>query len=450
MSNKSRNTELALAALCALTLALGGCHHSDAYANNAKASSGNTATERVTAAKPARKTLRLETTQPAWIEPFEESPLFARVAGYVDKVHVDIGDPVKKDQSLVTLSVPELRDDVAQKEASVGQAEAEVKQANANVEAFKAAAQSASARIAEAQADIGRSGGEYQRSTSEYERMKKLAGSGSVSERLVDEAQNQRQSAEAGRDAAQAGVQSAQAVAKEAQAKVTKAEADRVAAEAHLKLARADLARAKTMYEYGEIKSPFDGVVTERLINRGHFVQPATGNSAKPLLVVANQKTVRVFMDVPELEAGFVDVGDQVTLRIQALPGKDLHAAVTRTSWTLNNENRSLRTEVDLTNEQLKLRPGMYASATILLEQRENVLALPVTAIVRDGSQAFCWCVESGKTVRHNVELGLRSGPEVELLSGIDDKCTVAMARAETLHDNQPVEIIPPKEDAKR
>src|SRR6185503_9507079 len=83
-------------------LLLAGCGHSGAHAANSAAGKAAASIERVTAAKPKRKTLRMETTQPAWIEAFEQSPLYARVAGYVDKVHVDIGDPIKKDQPLVT------------------------------------------------------------------------------------------------------------------------------------------------------------------------------------------------------------------------------------------------------------------------------------------------------------------------------------------------------------
>ena len=65
------------------------------------------------------------------------------------------------------------------------------------------------------------------------------------------------------------------------------------------------------------------------------------------------------------------------------------------------------------------LRPGMYAVATILLDQRENVLTLPVAAIVRDGGKTFCCCVMSGKIDRRKIELGLRSGDEVEIVSGL-------------------------------
>jgi RND family efflux transporter MFP subunit len=175
-------------------------------------------------------------------------------------------------------------------------------------------------------------------------------------------------------------------------------------------------------------------------------VQPAGGGAAKPLLIVARADKVRVSTEVPELNASLVDVGDQVSLRVQALPGKVLQAPISRTSWSLDDSNRSLRAELDLANADSTLRPGMFATATITLDRRENALTIPVTAIFRVGDDAFCSCIESGKIQRHRVELGLRSGPDVEVLSGIDDNATIVATRGDAVPDGHPVQIIAPNE----
>jgi HlyD family secretion protein len=389
-----------------------------------------------------RKTLTLNTTQPARIEAFEETPLYAKLAAFVKEVHVDIGDHVTSGQTLVTLRIPELVDDVNQKDAMLAQAAAEVEQATSNVEAVEAAAETAKAKIAEAQAGITRATGEYERWKAEYARIKKLAESGSVTEKVADETLNQFRAAEAAREEAVAAVQSAEAAAREAQANIGKAKADRVAAEARLQVATSDLARAKTMLGYAEIKAPFDGVVTQRSIDTGHFVQPAGGAAAKPLLTVARLDKVRVFIDVPEMDAALVDVGDEATLLVQALSGKQLKAPVARTSWSLDPTNRSLRAEIDVGNEASSLRPGMYALGTIQLDRRENALVLPVTSIVRVSTETYCCCVQSGKIDRRKIELGLRSGPEVEVLSGVDEESVVVLAKAEFLQQGQSVDVM--------
>jgi RND family efflux transporter MFP subunit len=260
----------------------------------------------------------------------------------------------------------------------------------------------------------------------------------------VDETQNQLTAADAARQESTAAVQSAEASAREARAMIAKAEADHAAAVARLGVAQADLARAETMLTYTEIMAPFDGVVTRRTVDTGHFVQPASGTGATPLLVVARTDKVRVFLDVPEMESGWVDVGDPATLRVQALNGKELKAPVTRTSWSLDAMNRSIRAEIDVPNDESKLRPGMYAAGTIELERRENVLTLPATAIVRETGETYCCVVESGKINRRRVELGVRSGPDVEICGGVDETNNVVLVRGDSLRDGQVVEILKP------
>jgi RND family efflux transporter MFP subunit len=403
--------------------------------------------ERVTAGHPARKTLELVTTQPGRIEAYASAPLHSKIAGYVEQVLVDIGDAVNKDEVLVKLWVPELQDDVEQKEALLAQAEAQVKQAAAGAKAAGAAVVTAAAAVAQAKAGVIRAEADVERAKAELVRIQQLAAGGSVTQRLVDESLNQARAAEATQQEAAARIESAEAAHREAQAGVEKAAADQVAAEAHLRVAKADLARAQTMAAYMEIKAPFDGVATARNVDTGHYVQPAGGGMA-PLMNIARDDQVRVFIDISEMEAALIDGGengDPVTLTVPALSGRQFQAKVRRTSWSLDSENRSLRVEIDLPNPDGVLRPGMYATAAILLAKKDDVYSLPVAAIIRQGRETFCCTVEDGKIVRRKIELGLRSGNEVEVVSGIDSNDTVVLARADSLTLGQPVEILEPE-----
>ena len=398
------------------------------------------AIERGAVVKPEVKTLTLSTTQPGRIEALEETPLFAKIAGYVDNMLVDIGDVVKKDQVLIKLSIPELVDELAQKEALVAQALAEAKQAESAIEASIAAAQTAESRISEAKAGIDRTEAEHLRWQSEHARIKELAAKGSVTKKLEEETQAQLKSAEAAAREAVAKVESTRAAYLEAQANVGKARADQGAAEAHLRVAEADLARAKTLLAYAEIKAPFDGMVTRRSVDTGHYVHPANGGDPEPLLVIARTDIARIFLEVPELEAPYLDAGDRAVVKIQALESKPLDATVTRSSWSLSQANHALRAAVDVPNPQGLLRPGMYASVTILLEEHPGALCVPATTIVRDGDETCCLSVESGKVARRPVQLGLRSGADVEIVSGVEPDAAV-IAKPGTLKHGQPVEV---------
>ena len=197
------------------------------------------------------------------------------------------------------------------------------------------------------------------------------------------------------------------------------------------------------MLGYTEIKAPFDGTVTVRNVDTGHFVQPASDKNAQPLLVVARTDVVRVFVDVPEMEAPYLNADDPAKLRLQAVPGKELTANVVRTSWSLAESNHSLRAEIDVPNPDGELRPGMYATAVIKLDEAADALVIPMTALLRDTEGAACMVVENGKALRRPIELGLRSGAEIQVLSGLSENDLVVQKQPDTLKTGQEVELVP-------
>jgi RND family efflux transporter MFP subunit len=426
---------LAIVCMASVVAMAQGCHHA------APPPAPVASAPEVTTAKPQRQPLILATTQPGRIEAFEQTPLFAKVAGYVDELSADIGDTVKKGDVLVRLSVPELLDELHQKEALVAQAEAEVKQAESMITASRAAAETAESKIAEADAGLARAKADVERWKSEHDRIKELASKGSVTQKLEEETLNALRSAEAAVQESIARGRSARTSFHESQAKIGTAEADKGAADARHKVSLAAVDRAKTMITYTEIKAPFDGMVTRRTVDTGHFVHPANGPSSTPLMEVAKTDPVRIFVDVPELEAAYVDTGDPVTIRVQAIAADPIKATVTRTSGTLLESNHSLRVEIDVPNPEGLLRPGMYAGVTIELEKVPECLVIPVTAVVRDAGNTLCCVVKDGKIERRAVELGLRSGPLVEVRQGLDEATPVVIKQPEALRDGQEVRI---------
>lgn len=399
---------------------------------------------RVSAGNPVQKTLTLDTFQPGWIEAYEQAPLFAKVAGYVDQLGADIGDRVVKGQTLLKLRVPELGDEQKQKQALVAQAEADLTQADAAIVAAQAAVRTAEAELAGTEAGILKATGEHDRWRKESDRISDLVASGVMNQKLADETLNQLRAAEGAVAAAKAAVRSADAGVEQARANARKAEADKVATGARVAVAQADLARATTMLAYTEIIAPFDGVVTARNVDVGHFV--GGGTSGAPLLVIAHSDVVRVFADIPETEASLVNFGDaqadKATVTVQALDGRSFSGAVTRTSWSLDPANRSLRVEIDLENPDGALRPGMYAAVQVRLAEIPDALALPVSAIIREGRTAFVCVVHDNTAIRKPVELGLRSGDEVEIKSGLTPADVVVLKGAASLQPGQTVELI--------
>jgi HlyD family secretion protein len=433
--------------LATVTLALGlttGCQQQIPAAAAAQVAAERPAAagalEKVTAGEPTRKNLQLFSAQPARLVPLEQTPIHARISGYVGNVHVDVGDKVEAGGKLVTLDVPELAVEVAQKKALLEQSAAETKQAESAKIAAQAQLATAQALIRQAEAGVARSAADIARWQSEYSRLEQLANSGSLNRQIVDETRQKLAAAEAAGQEVQAAVDSATAAARQAEAEVAKADADIVAAEARQRVAAENLRYSETMLGYSELKSPFVGMITQRRVDPGHF---SAGAGGEPLLVVMRNDIVRVLIAIPESETSLVDVGDEVNVVVPSLRGRKYTGRVSRTAWSLDEGNRALVTIVDLPNEDGALRPGMYATAQVLLAARENVLTLPAAAVKRDGTEACCFVVTGGQAVRTPIELGLKVGDDWEIVKGLEGNESVCLTKAATLADGQAIDVLP-------
>lgn len=438
-------------------LATAGCDRGARVPRAADAEAEKTAAEtlmRAPVTKPARKTLVRHTEQPGQIEAFEQTPIFAKVSGFVTQFTVDIGDRVtgpRRDsdgklvepgQLLATLHVPELEDELRQKQALEGQTLADVKQSEAAIEVAEAAKASATAMVTEAKAAAEHDEAEAERKKLEFERVSALFVDKAITRKAVDEAQQGLRAAEAAHREALAKITSAQAVLVEKSAAIAKTRADKEAAVARCAVAKADRERVETLLQYTAIRAPFDGLIAQRNVDTGHLV-PVGHAAEKPLFVVVRADILRIFVEVPESDAVTVDAGSEAHVRVPALSGGEFPARVARTAWVLNTGTRTLRAEIDIPNGDGKLRPGMYAYANLKVAEREDVLCLPKTALLTQEGKPCCLCVDgAGKVVRTPVAVGLQAGNDVEIISGLSGDEDVIALNAAGYREGQQVEAV--------
>ncbi len=407
---------LSAGGLCLVMMtSVAGCQHKSDAPRTSATPAGPAS---VTVVKPARNTVRRVIDQPGQIEAFEQTPVYVKIAGYVKAVHKDIGDRVGKGDLLAELWVPEMEEELKQKAALVEQAKAETELAEKAFDAAKASFETAKAMVDVEIAGRMRAEAWVKRWQSEYNRLKTYARS-TTDQQQLDETEYQLDAAKAGRAEVEAKVKAAEAGRDESAAKRDKARAEVSASKARHKVAVANHGQMAALLDYAKVPAPFNGVVTLRKVDTNHFVQPAGGGKAEPLFVVAQINPVRIFIDVPETDAGFVKDRDSARIRIKALQGLELTGKVTRNAWALDYSPakvaRTLRTEIDLDNPDGKLRPGMFASVTLTVE-RAGVWALPATAVVTQGDQTFCFRAEGGKALRTPIQVGLMGGGLVEVL----------------------------------
>ncbi|MBM3981127.1 MAG: efflux RND transporter periplasmic adaptor subunit [Planctomycetes bacterium] len=369
----------------------------------------------ITVAKPTQRAVKRVVEQPGTVRPFDETALSANASGYIDAIEpdplkaarpdhdrlIDIDSRVTKDQVLARIAAPELVERAKQKDALVDQARAEEDQAKQALVAAGAGATAAEANVAQYDAAVERADALVERARKELDRVKKLVAGGMADTQTLDETQFQLKAAEATHKEAKARVAAAKAAVTKAGADRDKADADVTAATARLAVARAVAREAKEELRYLDIRAPYDGVVTRRAANRGDQVK---AGDKVALFSVARVDPVRVVVYVPEADAGLVSAGQEVRLAIQAVQGPEVVGKVARTSWALEPGSRTLRTEIDLPNNNGLLRPGTYVHAKLSAEL-PAAWAVPAAAVGKVGDEPVMYLVENGKAARVAVQL---------------------------------------------
>ncbi len=408
--------------LLALALWLAaGCRHADwggesagSKAAQAKSEEGKTAGISVVYAE--QRDIRMTVTQPGTIQAYEVAPMYSRIAFYVEKYNYNIGDRVKPGDVLLDMWIPDFVEQLAQKTAAAKRAEVQIRVTQSALRAAEAKVETARAVILSADAGVKRAQASYTRWDSEYKRLVILAKKEVLDDQVRDETYRQYEEAVAARDQAYAVVSEMKSALDQAIADRERAEVDVEAARADLVVAEADERLAKVNVEYGRIKAPLRGVITQRNISPGDYLQPGGGTNGRPLFVVEQTDPVRVFVGVPELASYFVHNQDTAVIRFQAIPGVTRIGKVVRSGFSLNPSTRTLQTEIDIPNTDGHLHPGWYVTVSIAID-RKQVWTLPSNAIGFQGGQNyFVYFQVDGKPVRTPVLVGPNDDTHTEVL----------------------------------
>jgi len=333
---------------------------------------------------------------PGTMQAITEAPILARADGYLKRRLVDIGDRVITGQVLAEIDAPELDQQIKQVEASVAQAEAASEQAEANLEQGKA------------NRDLARLNAE---------RWKSLADQGIASKQDSDQYQSQ------------FAAQNANVQALE---KAITAQRSNVAA------AKANLSRLQEIQGYRLVKAPFDGVVTVRSVDVGALVN--TGSTL--LFRIAQIDKLRTYINVPQMSASSVRIGQPAVLTVANLPGRVFHGNVARTANALDPANRTMLVEVAVPNPDGALFPGSFAEVNLSASRTNLPLIVPASAILfrTDGAQV---AVVQPDTTLHlqKIVVGRDYGDRVEILQGLDDGATILAAPGDAAREG--VKIVP-------
>lgn len=290
-----------------------------------------------------------------------------KVSGRILQLHVDVGDAVKRGQLIAEL-------DRAEYDQAVRQAEAEEAVARANLQAARSA-------LVVAEREVGR--------------VTALVEKGVTMSSQLDE-------------------ERARVLTREAAVKV---------AEAQLQRARSAIATARIRLGYTRVVADWSGgaesrVVAQRFVNEGDTVSANT-----PLVSVVQLSPLTGVVFVTERDYGLIEVGRPVRVRTDAFPTEVFTGKVRRIAPVFRASSRQARIELEIPNEQERLKPGMFLRATIVLEALKSARVIPEAALTRRNGNEGVFVVRPGVgdgpvTVRWQpVEVGIRESGRVQILS---------------------------------
>ena len=336
--------------------------------------------------------------------PYQEVELHAKVAGYIRKINVDIGDHVRAGQVLAVLEVPELAAQVQGADAGIRHSQDEIMRAQNECARDKAA----HAALHDA-----------------YKRLKQASDArpGLVAEQELDDSQAKDMAAEAQVEAAKSALS---------------------AARQQLDVSKASQMQVSAMSDYSRITAPFDGVITWRYSDTGALVQAGTSaGNAQPVVKIAQVNVLRLRVPVPESLAASVHLGEPADISVQAT-GQHFSGKVTRCTDALDRSTRSMQVEIDVPNEKLHLEPGMYADVVLQVQNHPDALLIPIQALNQGENGSSVFVVNSEHRVQtRDVRTGLESPNSVEVIAGVKEGDRVIVGNLGSYHDGQLVDPKP-------
>ena len=386
--------------------------------------SGANAAEYMTS-RVERGSLRNTVTATGTLQAVTTVQVGSQASGTISALYADFNSTVRKGQVVAQLDPSVMQAQVQQAQANLAQAQAQLQQARAAVaqshagvaqtragvtdararaSAAGSATQNQQAGVSAAEANVAVLKAQLDDAASFLRQEQSLLQSGVIASREYETARTSYKTAEArynqavaqlrmaqlsaqssasaGQAQAAAAVEQAQAQAQQSQGSVVGAQAQVQNAAAQVEQARAALQLSQINLQHTTITSPIDGVVVSRDVNVGQTV--AASLSAPTLFTIAQDLTqMQVIANIDQADIGLVEQAKSVAFTVDAFPGEEFKGAIQQMRLNPQNVQNvvTYNVVIDVSNPEQKLKPGMTANLTVTIDERNDVLKVPNSAL---------------------------------------------------------------------
>jgi len=213
-------------------------------------------------------------------------------------------------------------------------------------------------------------------------------------------------------------------------------------AAASLSLAKANLELAQINLRESMIVSPIDGIVTAKHIDEGNLIR-----SGNQIVTIADMKTVRVIVAATEKYGAQITVGMPAKIRVDAFAERTFDASVHSIHPALDAQTHTIQVEIRLDNDELLLKPGMFARVTLITKSKDNVVVIPRDVVLGGKiDKHYVYVVEEASASKiarkHFVEIGIKQADRYEITDGLKAGQTLVVNGMNYLADGLSVEVV--------
>lgn len=379
----------------------------------------------------------------ATIIPRTQVELAFKVGGYVDALRKVRGvDGKMRDiQEGDRISTGSVLARVRQSDYQVKykQAESQASEAKSGISVSKAQYEEAVSGVASSQAQLVEAEAAYVKAKFDLDRAENLFASKSMTKADYD-------SAKAQYDMSSAKVAAARSQVQVIQAKADSAKANIEVVQARSQSAQAIVQETQIPLHDTELKSPLNGVVLTKSIEKGTLVSP--GEKA---FVVADTSSVKAVFGVADIALPEMKPGNKLSVESESMPGKEFQGQITSVFPAADSKNRAFNVEVTIANPEFLLRPNMIVSLRVASKQQTSPQpVVPLNAVIKSKSNANGYAVivvteESGRQLARlrDVKLGESFGNAVAVAEGLKPGDQVIVTGGTMVNDGDQVKVIP-------
>jgi len=201
--------------------------------------------------------------------------------------------------------------------------------------------------------------------------------------------------------------------------------------------ARTDIENANINLDKRFVKAPFDGVI----VSLPHYAADVKVDQNRPMVGIMSYARMYVDISLPESNIPYVRPEQPVNITHYMLPNDTLKGRINELSPAISNETRTFKGKIIIENPELKLRPGMFVRADVIVDKAENSIIIPKNVILSQRNRKYVFIADRGVAVARTIITGIENEDNVQVVEGLYENDNLIIRGYETLRENSRVKI---------